>query len=393
MLNRTIDLPIAKHSFFLFGPRQTGKTTLVEQHLASVKQNVISINLLLHDQFIKYKTNPSQLRSEIDFLLQKNKKAVLFIDEIQKLPELLDESHALLEKHKTNLTIIFTGSSARKLKRVSTNLLGGRAWSFALFPFTHCELAEHFSLETVLHYGSLPPLLDLKTNDKIRTLNAYSQTYLKEEIFDEALVRNIGAFSRFFELAADNSGEIVNYTTIARETGVASKTIKEYYQILEDTLIAFRLEPFLKSMRKRLIQHSKYYLFDTGIINSLCGRLQAPIKKRTHLYGTLFEHFIILEMTRLIRYKELPWRMYYWKTSHGAEVDLIVEIPGKKIYAIEIKSAENVEPKSLTGLKQFISDNPDALAVCVCTTKTPYLKNNITFLPWQYFFSDEMKLC
>ena len=206
---RTINLPVGKNSFFLFGPRQTGKTTIVQESIEN--QNVFSINLLYNDQFLKYKTNPSLLRYEIDFFIQENKKGIVFIDEIQKLPELLDESHALIEKYKGKLTFIFTGSSARKLKKVSTNLLGGRAWSFSLFPFTHEELDNKFSLNHALQFGTLPPISGLKKNDIIRTLNAYSQTYLKEEILDEGIVRNIGAFSRFLELAADNSGEIVNY--------------------------------------------------------------------------------------------------------------------------------------------------------------------------------------
>ncbi len=390
MLNRTIKLPVNKNNFFLFGPRQTGKTTLIKHEIGN--HTSFQINLLYNDQFIKYKTNPSLLRNEIEFFMKENKKGILFIDEIQKLPVLLDEVHVLIENYKNRLTVILSGSSARKIRRVSTNLLGGRAWTYSLFPLTHVELGDNFSLDYALQYGTLPPLHGLKKNEKIKTLNAYTQTYLKEEIIVEALVRNLGAFNRFLEIAADSSGAIVNYTNIARETGVASKTIREYYQILEDTLIAIKLEPFYKSARKRIIMHPKYYLFDTGVINSICGRLEYTLKTKTSLYGVLFEHFIFLELYRLINYREKPWKIYYWRTSHGAEVDLVLEFPDKKIKAIEIKSAEYIDPKTLSGLKQFLNDHPKAKGYCVCKTERPYIKDDINFLPWSYFFSKELSI-
>jgi predicted AAA+ superfamily ATPase len=226
--------------------------------------------------------------------------------------------------------------------------------------------------------------------DTIRTLNSYTSIYLKEEIINEALTRNLNAFSRFLDIAADSSGEIINYSNIARETGVASKTIREYYQILEDTLIAFHLEPYYKSQRKRIIEHPKYYLFDNGIINCICGRLGIELKPQTSIYGKLFEHFIILETNRLIHYYEKPWRIYFWRTSHGAEVDMIIEKGKDNIYAVEIKSSEYVSFKELNGLKQFSEVYPKAKLICVCRTKKPYIQNNISFLPWKYFFEDEL---
>lgn len=390
MLKRLINLPIGKNSFFLFGPRQTGKTTLINELIQN--KNTIVINLLHNDEFLKYKSDPSLLRDEIDFFIQKNKTGIVFIDEIQKSPELLDEAHSLIEKYKDKLFFIFTGSSARKLKRVSTNLLAGRAWSFFLFPFTFNELGRFFNLDIILQFGSLPALFKQDKKSIKRTLKAYSTTYLRQEIFDEALVRNLSAFSRFVEIAADSSGEIINYSNIARETGVASKTIKEYYQILEDTLIAFRLNPYLKSVRKRLTQHAKYYLFDIGVINSLCGRLDITLKKGTQLYGILFEHFIIIELYRLLHYNEKDWSIYYWRTSNGAEVDLIIKIPNNIIYAIEVKSAEYVDYRDLSGLKRFLQDNPNAKGFCVCKTKRPYIKNKVSFLPWEYFFKEQLGL-
>lgn len=387
-LKRNIELPVEKNSFFLFGPRQTGKTTLIEGLLQ--KRKVFAVNLLRSDVFLKYKTQPSVFSREVEYFIQKEKKAVVFIDEIQKMPSLLDEIHYLIEKHKTQIVFILTGSSARKLKKVSTNLLGGRAWSFFLYPFTYQELGKHFSLSEVLQYGSLPAVFNLNKTDTIRALNAYSGTYLKEEILDEALARNLNAFSRFLEIASDSSGEIVNYSNIARETGVASKTIREYYQILEDTLIALHLDPYLKSLRKRLIEHPKYYLFDTGVINSICGRIEMKLKEQTTLYGKLFEHFIILETRRLLHYYEKPWRMYFWRTSAGAEVDLIIEKGDKSIYAVEIKSSQYVSCKDLRGLKQFMMEYPRARGICVCRAARPYQEKGITFLPWKLFFEEEL---
>lgn len=389
-LKRLLNLSIGQNSFFLFGPRQTGKTTLVKDAIQNKK--IFEINLLENDVYLKYKTKLFLFREEINFFIKRERNGIIFIDEIQKLPELLDEVHNLIEKYKGKISFILTGSSARKLKRVSTNLLGGRAWSFFLYPFTYKELNKYFSLHHVLQYGSLPPILNLNKTEIIRTLNAYTSTYLKEEIIDEALTRNLNAFSRFLNIAADSSGEIINYSNIARETGVASKTIKEYYQILEDTLIAFHLEPYLRSQRKRVVEHPKYYLFDIGIINSICGRLEMNLKTQTQIYGKLFEHFIILEINRLIHYYEKPWRIYFWRTSHGAEVDLIIEQAKNHLFAVEIKSSEYVSSKELSGLKQFLEIYPKAKPICVCRAEKPYTQDKISFLPWQYFFEDEFGL-
>lgn len=226
------------------------------------------------------------------------------------------------------------------MKRVSVNMLAGRAWQFFLFPFTHMELGERFKLDDVVLRGTLPPIIDESHEDGFRTLTAYVQTYLKEEILDEAIVRNIGAFSRFLDMVADQSGKIVNFSTIARETGVSGKTVKGYYQILEDTLIAIKLEPYLKSARKRLTMHPKYYLFDIGVVNAINGRTSVSSVRGSTVYGMLFEHFVILETYRLIHYAEKPFRVFHWRSSHGAEVDLIVET-NDGLWAIEIKIFTN----------------------------------------------------
>ncbi|OHE56475.1 MAG: hypothetical protein A2Z47_04125 [Thermodesulfovibrio sp. RBG_19FT_COMBO_42_12] len=380
---RLIELPVGKHSFFLFGPRQTGKTTLINGIL-SAGIPFFSVNLLQTESFIKYSRDPALFHKEIEYWQKKHSTAVVFVDEIQKLPVLLDQIHSMIEAHKGRLTFIMTGSSARKLKRAEVNLLGGRAWSFKLFPLTFTEIGAIFHLEDVLRYGALPVIFTMEGQDKVRTLKAYTDTYLKEEILAESIVRNIPAFSRFLELAADQSGMSVNYNNFARETGVASKTIKEYYQVLEDTLIAFALQPYLKSARKRLVSHSVYYLFDLGVLNALCRRLGSEPVKGTDLYGRLFEHFIILEIYRMNRYSEKDWPMYYWRTSQGAEVDLVLETE-QGLLAVEIKSRGQIRPSDLRGLFNFIGEYKGSKGICVTTADRPYEVNGIECLPWQEF--------
>ena len=383
MIPRIINLPFKRKSVFLFGPRQVGKSTLVKHLLADV--DYLGIDLLKGDILLKYKANPSLLRAETEFLAKNRDKAFVLIDEIQKCPELLNEVHYLIEEFRGRISFILTGSSARKLKRVSVNMLAGRAWQFLLFPFTHLELGERFNLDNALLTGTLPPVIDENLEDSFRTLKSYVQTYLKEEILDEAIVRNIGAFSRFLDMAADQSGKIVNFSTISREAGVSSKTVKGYYQILEDTLIAIKLEPYLKSFRKRLTMHPKYYLFDIGVINAINGRTSVSSVKGSTIYGMLFEHFVILESFRLIHYAEKPYRVFHWRTSHGAEVDLVVEA-ADMLWAIEIKSSSTIKPGTLRGLRSFMKDHPNARPLCVSTCDTPYMAGDIPVIPWNYLF-------
>jgi len=386
MIPRIIDLPFGKHSFFLFGPRQTGKSTLVNSRIRDLRH--LCLDLLKRDVFLKYRLEPGIFRSEIEYLVKREQEVLtVFVDEIQKLPLLLDEVHYLLERFKGRIHFVLTGSSARKLKRAKVNMLAGRAWEFRLYPLTFLELGNSFDLNQVLLKGSLPPVIGQNNQDAFRTLHAYCRTYLKEEIMDEALVRNVEAFSRFLDIAADQSGSIVNYSTIARETGTSSKTIKAYYQILEDTLIAFRLEPYLKSARKRLIRHPKYYLFDTGVVNSLCGRWTAASIKTPSVFGFLFEHFIVLETQRLFAYKRPFARLYHWRSASGAEVDLVIQEP-ERIRAVEIKSSKMVKASALRGLRSFCREHPEAEPVCVSMCDMPYYAGEIPVLPWMEYFRE-----
>ncbi|MCP4665972.1 MAG: ATP-binding protein [Deltaproteobacteria bacterium] len=383
MIPRIPKFPFGRKSFFLFGPRQVGKSTLVSDALSDMRH--IEIDLLKSDVLLKYKTNPELLRREVNFQVKTERPLIIFIDEIQKAPELLNEIHHLIERHREQVSFVMTGSSARKLKRASVNMLAGRAWEFRLFPLTHKELGDRFLLEDILLRGSLPSVVHDDLHDAFRTLHAYTRTYLKEEVLDEALVRNISAFSRFLDLAADQSGKIVSFSTLSRDAGVSSKTVKAYYQILEDTLIALKLEPYLKSARKRLVRHPKYYLFDLGCVNALVGRTRPASIRLPSVYGVLFEHFVILEIYRLLCYSERFFRLYHWRSAHGAKVDLVVERE-EGLLAIEIKSTPIVKSGDLTGLRSFIHDYPDANPVCVTHADRPYLVGEIPVIPWKTLF-------
>lgn len=386
MIDRILRLPFERKSLFLFGPRQVGKSTWVKHLLANIEHTLI--DLLKSDVLTRYKANPELLRSEIEFLLRTEEKHLVFIDEIQKCPELLDEIHWLIEQYPSRVSFILSGSSARKLKRASVNMLAGRAWRFFMFPLTHVELKESFELDDVLLRGSLPQVNQESIDDSLRTLKSYVEVYLREEILNEALVRNFAAFSRFLNIAADQSGRIVNYSTISRDTGVNSKTIKGYYEILEDTLVALKLEPFLRSTRKRLVMHPKYYLFDMGVINAICGRAALSSVKGSSIYGMLFEHFVILETHRLISYTEKGMKLFHWRTSAGSEVDLVVQ-SADHLWAIEIKSSSDVRQGDLRGLKSFLNSYPDAETLCVSTCDKPYMAGVFKVIPWQNLFQQE----
>ena len=383
MYPRKLSLPLGEQSCFLFGPRQTGKTTLLSA--ISAHRPRFDVTLLDTETLLAYGREPGRFRREVEHWVKRHPGGIVVVDEIQKLPPLLDEIQFLLDSLRGRVTFVMTGSSARKLRRTSTNLLGGRAWPYTLFPLTIRELGRDFDLGSVLRFGSLPPVIGRPEGFCRRFLKAYAQTYLKEEILQEALVRNVPAFSRFVELAADQSGGLVNYSSFAAETGVASKTIREYYQVLEDTLVAFAVPPYTRSARKRLTRHPIYHLFDLGVCNALAGRLAAQPTRGTSAYGRLFEQFIVLELKRLLTYRELDWPMYYWRTAHGAEVDVVLETDGG-VWAIEIKSGATIRPTELSGLRSFREDHPDARLVCVADIDRPFNVGDIECLPWRSFF-------
>ena len=344
-----------------------------------------SANLLEEDLYHRYLANPSMIRHEIESRLATAKKTDLpltvFIDEIQRLPSLLNEVHGLIERHKGKVRFILTGSSARKLRRGGANLLAGRAWTLHLHPLTHREGVT--DLKRALHYGTLPGIYLSKTPPQ-RALRAYVHTYLREEIRQESLLRRIDAFVRFMDVAAQMNGEPVNFAKIGRDCGVSIKTVQDYYSILVDTLITFRLDGWAHSVRKQLRQQPKFYWFDCGVLNAIRGELAAPPPEGSSRYGNLFETWVVLETIRLNDYAETDYRFHYWRTNNGMEVDLVLSRDATHAEkAIEIKSAAAPTLEDVRGLLSFQSENPRTELWCACRTPRAYKIGDVLFLPWK----------
>lgn len=384
MLKRFINIPKNK-SFFLFGPRQTGKTSLINTTFSD-KTSVLSYNLLNSEEYMRLSARPQLLREEVDG--RSDQVTHIFIDEVQKVPELLDEIHNLMESPRSP-SFILTGSSARKPKRSGANLLGGRAWNLKLHPLTHREIGNNFVLEKALSRGTLPKIWFSDAEDASQLLRSYVETYLKEEIEAEALVRSSGTFIRFLFQAGHESGNVLNFSTIARDVATTSKTVKEYFQILEDTLVGRFLPAYSKSTRRRLASHPKFYLFDCGVQRALTKRLTVPIQRGDGNYGAAFEHFMINECFRLNDYLQKDYVFSFYRTEHGAEVDLIIETPDGRCLAVEIKSSENPALADVrSGLMSFREIRPDTRLICVCTASKKRQTEFVSFYPWQEFFEE-----
>jgi predicted AAA+ superfamily ATPase len=383
-----LQLPLSRN-FFLFGARNTGKSTLLK-HVFE-KKEVMWIDLLDPDNEERYSREPIQFKQEILALDDTTQNIV--IDEIQKMPKLLDIVHQLIES--TDKIFIMTGSSARKLRHGGANLLAGRAFVYHLYPFSVLEFDKKIHLDDILRWGTLPAVLYKmeSTEDKIRFLQAYAQTYLKEEIWLEQFIRKIDPFRKFLEVAAQSNGQIMNFSNIAKDVGVDDKTIRQYFSILEDTLMGFMLEPFNGSFRKRLHSKPKFYFFDTGVCRALSRMLSIPLKKSTSYYGDLFEHFIIIECIRLASYYYSEYRFSYIKTKDDVEIDLIVERPGKKLLCIEIKSTDNVREEKLSSFIKLVKDLENSEAICISQELRSKKIGEIMVLPWttalQKYFTDK----
>lgn len=377
LINRILNLTL-NHSFFLFGARNTGKSTLIKQIYQP--EQTFWIDLLDVDVEEQYLRAPSTLQAQI-LALPSHVKYVV-IDEVQKIPKLLDIVHKLIES--TDKLFILTGSSARKLRHGGANLLAGRAFVYHLYPFTSIELGEKFNLDEALRFGTLPAMTSLTTDDeRIRFLQAYTQTYLKEEIWMEQFIRKLDPFRKFLEVSAQSNGAIVNFHNIARDVGVDDKTVKQYYSILEDTLIGFFLEPYEHSFRKRLSQKPKFYYFDTGVTRALSRVASVPLIESTSAYGLAFEHFIILECIRLAGYFFPEYRFSYIRTKDDAEIDLVVERPGEKILFIEIKSSKNIMEHDLRTLAKMSDEHGDCEALCFSKDVQAKKFAHVLVLPWQ----------
>jgi uncharacterized protein len=368
-----------KKSFFLFGPRQTGKSTLVRS-LANAK--TWSVDLLQSEVYQSFSKNPALFRLQAIAKIEAQQIDTIVLDEIQRVPELLNEVHHLLELH-PSIRCIMLGSSARKLRRGGVNLLAGRAVERYLSPFVYREVATDFDLESVLRFGSLPPIWGRPIAERIDLLQTYVHTYLEEEIRAEGLARAIGPFARFLDVAAASAGEVINLSNVSRECAVPLKTVSNYYAILEDTLVGFRLAPWTRSVRRRMAAHPKFFLFDLGVVNAINKHLTAGLDPRS--FGRLFEQFIIVETERMRSLRISEASLYYWRTAAGAEVDLIIGKHGKLTGAFEIKSLVNVSGADLRGLRAFRAAEPDVPCMLICQAPEPFTLDGITVMPWKTY--------
>ena len=349
MLDRIIQLNNElDSSIFLFGGRQTGKTTILHQQF----NKTIFIDLLDSSVKERFRRRPVLL---YETLKEKPEGTLVIIDEIPEVPELLNEVHRLIVDR--GLLFILCGSSARKLKRKGHNTLGGRAMPVYLYPLVSAEIPE-FNIDRAVTYGMIPSHY-LAKNPR-RLLAGYIDIYLKEEIKEEAVVRNLDAFHRFLEVAALTDGEIVNNNNIAQECGVHATTVSAYFDILEDTLIGYRIPAFRKVMKRRLQQAPKFYYFDIGIANHLLHRKE--LVRGTAEYGHAFEHLVMQELYAWLHYSNSDEELFYWRTYTGLEVDAVI---GDARVAIEIKSVEEVLPRYLKGLKAFGEEYPQSRKIIV----------------------------
>ncbi len=342
---------IASDSCFIFGPRGTGKSTWIKDHLTHTK----IINLLDEKTYLQYLANPGYIKEVV--LGNQDQYDTFVIDEIQKIPQMLDSIHDLIEDNK-GLRFVLTGSSARKLKRAGVNLLAGRAILKKMHPFMAAELGDKFDLGHALQVGMLPLIVNAQNaQEKLAT---YISLYLKEEVQAEALVRNIGAFAKFLEIISFSHGGMLNASNVARECGVSRKIIDNYLSILEDLLLCYLLPVFDKRAKRETVSHVKFYYFDAGVYYHL--RPKGPLDNVSEINGMALEGLVLQHLRAWVDYSNTQIELYYWRTQAGSEVDFIIY--GEKYFiALEVKNATKIYSKDLKSLKTFVSDYNEATPI------------------------------
>lgn len=367
---RYLQLPqlLEKKSFFLFGPRATGKTFLIREQLAD---RALVIDLLRADFSLRLSRAPTDLEA---LIAAAGPHSVVVIDEVQKVPQLLDEVHRLIESR--GIKFLLTGSSARKLRRGQANLLAGRAWQANLFPLTWTELKEQrFDLDRYLRYGGLPTVyLSAEPREE---LQAYARTYLVEEIQAEGLVRRLPQFARFLQVAALSNGQMLNFAGIGADAQVSPSTVREYYYLLEDTLLGFMLPPWTKSRKRKAIATAKFYLFDTGVTHTLAGT--EALDRNSDLYGRSFEQWIAMELRAALSYQRTHQELAYWRSTHQQEVDFII---GDEV-AIEVKASQRVSERDGRGLQALQEEGMLKRFYLVSQDPVEMVKGNIQRVHWQ----------
>lgn len=368
IVRRLLDLRLPpRQSAFLWGPRRVGKSYWIRQNFPEA----FLLDLLKTDVFAEYATRPALLRER----LAAAPPGLVVIDEVQKIPALLDEVHWLIEN--TARQFLLTGSSARKLRRGHANLLAGRAWRRSMLPLSIQEV-DVLDIERVMVSGLLPPHFLAK--DPSEDLRAYVADYLKEEIAAEALARDIPAFAEFLRVAALTSSELLNYTNVARETGVSAKVVRGYFDVLEDTYLGFRLRPWQKARRRRLTETEKFYLFDVGVANHLARRRP---RLGSAEFGKAFEHYILMELRAYQAYRQPDLDLAFWRTASGFEVDIVA---GELDLAIEVKAGSRVHDGDLRGVRALADEHTVRRIVVVSLETQPRTAaGGIEILPWRLF--------
>lgn len=381
MISRYLDLQPdikAKNSLFLFGPRGVGKTALVKKFMATCP-TVLYFNLLQRTTRHSLANDLELFRRQILEAIPKKGSVLVVVDEVQLIPQLLDEVHDLIESNKGKVSFILTGSSARKLKRNRANLLAGRALTRELFPLSTIE--TELDLTRALSIGTLPGIyLEKHPEEK---LDAYVDTYLKEEIQQEAVTRNLPTFNRFLELAGQMNGQTINFTKLGRTLNIHHSSVQQWFSVLEETLLVTRVSGWHRSVKKQLVQAPKFYFFDCGVLRTITREIGTQVSRGNFRYGDLFENFIIQEIVRYNKYQNLRFAINHWRTSIGQEVDAILSRSMREApIAIEIKSAINPSPADLKGLQAFKKEEPTARLYCFCQAEKSFRKNGVVFMPW-----------
>jgi predicted AAA+ superfamily ATPase len=377
----SIALP-ERQSAFLWGARKTGKSTFLREAFPGS----VSFDFLRTDLLIAFTTRPALLREQLLAKPPSSLVLPVILDEVQKVPALLDEVHGLIEGH--GLRFVLCGSSARKLKRGRANLLGGRAWRYEMLPLVSAEFPgaaegeEGMDLLRALNNGLIPSHY-LSANPR-KSLEAYVRDYLKEEVFDEGLTRNVPAFSRFFEALGYCHGELINHANIARDCGVDAKTVKEYFQILCDTLLGRFVLPYKKRQERQVISKApKFYLFDVGVAGAVAKR--RIVEPRGDLFGKAFEHLVFMELVAHASYSELAYEIHFWRTKGGAEVDFVL---GGGEVAIEVKGTSRVDDRDLRSLRLFGETHRPRSSIVVCNESAERVVDGIRVVPWRSFFQE-----
>lgn len=372
---RLIQFP--EGSFFLFGPRGTGKSTLVKERLPEA----LYIDLLDPETERKYSAYPERLREAMAVL---SSETAVVVDEIQKVPQLLDLIHSIIEEKK-GWRFVLTGSSSRKLKRSGVDLLAGRVLLRNLHPFMAAEVSDIFSLEDSLNIGLLPIVLDSKEPEEV--LQAYISLYLQEEVRIEGLVRKLGGFSRFLEAISFSHASILNISNIARECAIGRKTVEGYINILEDLFLGFQIDVFTKRAKRSLISHPKFYLFDAGIYRAL--RPKGPLDRPEEILGHALEGLVAQHLRAWVEYTNRDYKLYFWRSRGGVEVDFIIYGP-EGFYAVEVKNSRKLYSKDLSHLKNFKRDYPESKGYLLYRGKDKLMKEGILCLPCEDFL---LQLC